>query len=160
MLSGVSPYLSGVKSTREIAAAGARFRAGRGRFRAGAWCAVFGALAGCKENLSPHSLGVLGPDTSGPLVQLAPAHDTAVDSIGTLLVHVGASDPSGVKQVVFSLLPPKYTISPLAPNDTTFDVYFPIALALYKHTTFKYFVRSSDYLDHETVTDTVTVTVR
>ena len=117
------------------------------------------AFAGCKENLSARNLG-LGPDTSGPLVQLRPARDTMVDSVGTLLVGVSASDRSGVGMVLFNILPAKYAIDPLAPNDTVFDGLFQITLSLYKHSTFKYWVLARDILDHETVTDTVTVTVR
>ncbi|MFI5207787.1 MAG: hypothetical protein ACHQX4_07185 [Gemmatimonadales bacterium] len=117
------------------------------------------ALAGCKENLSVPHLG-LGPDTSGPLVVLHPGHDTLVDSVGTLLVGVDASDPLGVGTVQFNILPAHYAIDPLAPNDTLFDGSFPITLAGYKHTAFKYWVLARDVLDHETVTDTVTVTVR
>jgi hypothetical protein len=111
------------------------------------------------ENLSAPNLG-LGPDTSGPLVLLSPGHDTLVDSIGTLLVGVDASDRSGVGMVLFNMQPAHYAIDPLAPNDTVFDGFFPITLAGYKHTTFKYWVLARDVLDHETVTDTVTVTVR
>jgi hypothetical protein len=116
-------------------------------------------LVACKENLSAPSLGV-GPDTTGPLVQLHPAHDTLVDSTGTLLIRVGASDQSGVGLVFFNIEPQKFVIDPLAPNDTVFDGFFPVTLGSYKHTTFKYWVVARDILDHETVTDTVTVTVR
>lgn len=141
------------------AAAWALFRAGRGRFHVAVLCACALSFAGCKENLSAPNLGV-GPDTSGPLVQLHPAQDTLVDSIGTLLVRVGASDRLGVGMVLFNILPMHYVIDPLAPNDTVFDGFFPITLGTYKHSTFKYWVVARDILDHETVTDTVTVTVR
>jgi hypothetical protein len=105
-----------VKYGHESAAARVRFRAGRGRFRFAVFCCSALAFAGCKENLSAPILG-LGPDTSGPLVQLYPAHDTVVDSVGTMLIRVGPSDRSGVAMVLFNI-------------------------------------------DHETVTDTVAVTVR
>ncbi len=117
------------------------------------------AFGGCKENLSAPNLG-LGPDTSGPLVLLHPAHDTVVDSSGTLLVQVGASDRSGVAMVLFNILPARYAIDPLGPNDTVFTGLFPITLGNYRHSTFRYWVVARDILDHETVTDTVTVTVR
>ena len=141
------------------AAVRVRFRAGRGRLRVAIFCCALLALAGCKENLSAPHLG-LGPDTSGPLVVLHPGHDTLVDSVGTLLVGVDASDRLGVGTVLFNILPAHYAIDPLAPNDTVFDGSFPITLAGYKHSTFKYWVLARDILDHETVTDTVTVTVR
>jgi hypothetical protein len=41
-----------------------------------------------------------------------------------------------------------------------FDGFFPITLAGHKHTTFQTCVLARAVLDHETVTDTVTVTVR
>ena len=127
--------------------------------RAVTCCAVSGALAACKENLGAPQMGT-GPDTSGPRVQLSPGRDTVVDSTGTLLVRVGASDPSGVSFVQFVLEPAHYAIDPLGPNDTVFEGFFPITLSGYKHSTFRYFARTRDVLEHETVTDTVAVTVR
>jgi hypothetical protein len=141
------------------AAAWAHFRAGRGRFHIAVFCVCALSFAGCKENLSAPNVGLV-PDTSGPLVQLHPAQDTLVDSSGTLLVRVDASDPLGVGMVLFNIQPMHYVIDPLAPNDTVFDGFFPITLGNYKHSTLKYWVVARDILDHETVTDTVTVTVR
>ena len=148
-----------VKNGHLGAAAWVRFRAGRGRFRFAGLCIATLATVACKENLSAPALGV-GPDTTGPLIQLHPAHDTLVDSTGTLLIRVGASDRSGVGLVFFNIEPAKFIIDPLAPNDTVFDGFFPITLGSYKHASFKYWVVARDILDHETVTDTVTVTVR
>jgi hypothetical protein len=148
-----------VKYGHRGAAVRVRFRAGHGRFRVLVLCVAALAFAGCKENLSAPNLG-LGPDTSGPLVLMHPAHDTLVDSIGTLRVAVDASDRLGVGMVLFNIQPAHYVIDPLSPNDTVFGGLFPIALGGYKHSTFKYWVVARDVLDHETVTDTVTVTVR
>lgn len=122
-------------------------------------CGALALVAACRENLSAPHLG-LGPDTTGPLVQLAPARDTAVDSVGTLLVQVNASDPSGVGMVELFLQPAHFAIDPLAPNDTVFAGLYPITLSGYKHSQFKYWVEVRDLLARETVSDTVTVTVR
>ena len=149
-----------MKKTCRNPAARVRFRAGHGRFRTWVPGLALGALAACKENLSAPPVGSFGPDVSGPLVQLNPARDTVVDSTGTLLVRVDAHDPSGVKNVTFVVIPALSTPQPVQGSDTVLDALFPITLASYKHTSFKYYVRSSDILDHETVTDTVTVTVR
>lgn len=114
---------------------------------------------GCKENLSPPpQMG--GPDTTGPLVRLAPSRDTTVDSVGVLLVNVDVRDPSGVKRLDFLLMPPAFSFPTLAPLDTVTQVVYPVQLSQFKHSVFRFYVRTLDVLDHETVTDTVTVTVR
>ena len=101
-----------------------------------------------------------GTDTSGPLVKLSPAHDTLVDSTGILLVHVGATDPSGIVSMTFTILPTLVTPPTVTGADTTLDALFPVALSGHKHSTFRYFVQAFDILGHETVTDTVAVTVK
>jgi len=132
---------------------------GCGRLRAVAWTASLVALAACKENLS-RPVASFGPDTLGPAVQLHPAHDTLVDSVGTLLVRATVTDPSGVKSLTFVVLPAGSTPPTVMGVDTTIDVFFPVTLSVHKHATFKYYVQAIDILDHETVSDTVTVTVR
>jgi hypothetical protein len=117
-------------------------------------------LAACKENLSPPPPTGLGKDTVGPLVVLAPAHDTTVDSTGTLLVAVNATDQSGIKLVDFLFVPAIQGFGTITPLDTVFAAYYPIHLGNFKHSTFRFFVRTLDVLDHETITDTVVVTVR
>lgn len=116
-------------------------------------------LAGCKENLSPPPVST-GPDTSGPRVQLHPGRDTTTDSTGILLVRVSATDPSGIKLVDIQLLPPTFSFPQQSPLDTEYGAFYSVPLSIYKHSTFKYYVVARDILDHETVTDTVTVTVR
>ena len=137
----------------------ARFGAGRGLFYAMIPGLVLALLAGCKENLNAPPL-VNGADTSGPLVELLPFRDTTVDSTGVLLVSVGVHDPSGIKQVDFFLLPPTFGFQPLTPLDTQLAAGYPVSLGQFKHSTFRYYVRAVDVLDHQTVSDTVTVTVR
>ncbi len=116
-------------------------------------------LPACKDNLSAPPVGT-GPDVSGPVIRLAPAHDTLVDSTGVLFVHLSVSDASGIKNLDFRVIPATSTFGTLMPLDTTFEVSYPVPLAQFKHGTFKYYARGADILDHETVTDTVTVTVR
>lgn len=128
-------------------------------FRALFWAGFLALFTACRENLSTPTVGV-GPDSSGPKIVLAPGHDTVVDSVGVLLVLVAASDPSGVKTIDLKLLPAKAIYDPLNGLDTTISALYPIALATFKHGTFRYFATSQDILDHVTVTDTVTVTVR
>jgi len=117
------------------------------------------ALTACKENLSSPPTGG-GPDTTGPAVRLAPGTDTTVDSVGVLLVSVLASAPSGIKTVDFTLLPGTFAFPTQSPLDTVFGAFYSVPLGTFKHSTFKYFVQATDILDHETVTDTVTVTVK
>lgn len=117
-------------------------------------------LAACKENLSPPPVTGLGKDTVGPAVQLSPAHDTTVDSTGTMLIAVNATDPSGIKQVDFLLVPPSFGFPTQAPLDTVYAALYPMPLGNFKHSSFRFFVRMTDVLDHETITDTVLVTVR
>lgn len=117
-------------------------------------------LAACKENLSPPPVTGLGKDTVGPAIVLRPAHDTTVDSTGTLLIAVNATDQSGIKQVEFLLVPPSFGFPTQSPLDTVYASFYPIQLAGFKHSTFRFYVRSTDVLDHETITDTVVVTVR
>ncbi len=119
---------------------------------------LFG-LSGCKENLSAPPTGN-GPDNAGPSMLHFPAKDTLADSTGTLLVRVQALDPSGIKSVDFFVLPAKSTYPTQVPLDTAFDAFYTIALNNYKHGTLRFYAVSRDILDHETVTDTVTVTVK
>ena len=120
---------------------------------------LFLALFGCKENLSVPLTGT-GPDTAGPAIRVSPAHDTLADSVGVLLVKLQASDPSGIKTLEFQLLPPTASFGVLQPNDTAVAVSYSVPLATFKHASFRFYARGTDFLDHETVTDTVTVTVR
>ena len=117
-------------------------------------------LAACKENLSPPPPAGLGKDTVGPAVFLAPAHDTTVDSTGTLLVAVNITDQSGIKQVDFELVPSLFGFPTQTPLDTVYASYYPLHLGNFKHSQFRFYVRTTDVLDHETITDTVLVTVR
>ena len=137
-----------------------RNRAGSGRFLTILVALAALGLPACRENLSPPGAGGSGPDTSGPLVRLSPSADTIVDSVGVLQVLVNASDVSGIKSLDFEIEPPSFAYPTQAPLDTVFGASFTVPLAIYKHTTFRYFVRATDVLDHETVTGRVTVTVR
>jgi hypothetical protein len=132
---------------------------GRGRFLTlgSALLVVFSAA--CKENLSPPPI-ITGPDSTGPRVQLRPGKDTLVDSTGILLVAVNAEDPSGIKSVDMQILPATFGFPVQSPLDTTFGAFYSVPLGAHKHSVFRYFVRATDILDHETVTDTVTVTVK
>ena len=125
-----------------------------------AWiAALLLGLGACRENLSAPPL-VGGPDTTGPVLQLSPAHDTLADSVGILLVHLTAHDASGIKSVDLLLLPATSSFSTLTPLDTVVDTFYPVPLGGSKHSSLRFYARSRDVLDHETVTDTVTVTVR
>jgi hypothetical protein len=117
-------------------------------------------LAACKENLSPPPVTGLGKDTVGPAVVLSPSHDTTVDSVGILLIAVNASDQSGIKLVDFLLVPPSFGFPTQAPLDTVYASFYPVQLGNFKHSSFRFYVRSTDVLDHVTITDTVLVTVR
>jgi hypothetical protein len=124
--------------------------------------AVFGCFLGlpaCKDNLSTPPTGNTA-DTTGPLMVLSPGQDTLADSVGVLSVRLTASDVSGIKKVDFFVLPASSTFGTLTPLDTVFNVFYNIPLGLYKHGSFRFYARSTDILDHETVTDTVTVTVK
>jgi hypothetical protein len=121
--------------------------------------ALTGLFGACRENLSTPPTST-GQDTAGPAVQFAPARDTLADSTGILLVRLTASDPSGIKSVDFFVLPATSSFATLMPLDTVFDTFYSVPLASHKHGTFRFYARATDILDHETVTDTVTVTVR
>ena len=137
----------------------ARFRAGRGRFLAASLGLSAVAAGGCKENLSAPQQGT-DVDTLGPLVQLSPGSDTTVDSTGVLLVRVLVRDPSGVKDLDFVVAPATFGFPTQTPNDTSAVLIYPLQLGQFKHSTFRFYVRARDVLDYETVTDSVTVTVR
>jgi hypothetical protein len=116
-------------------------------------------LGACRENLSPPVEG-LGPDTQGPVVTLRPATDTTVTAAGVLNVSVSARDRSPIVLLDFILIGATFGFSPIAPNDTVVDVNYPVPLAGLGGRSFAYRVRARDVLNHETVTGTVTVTVR
>ena len=132
----------------------------RGQFRAVFLLFFAAVLPACKENLSPRRTGLIGPDTSAPSVRLFPASDTLVDSVGVLAVHVQVGDPSIIKHLEFIITPPTFSFAPLVPGDTAFDAFFPIPLALFKHSSFTFSVVAIDGLDHQAATPPVTVTVR
>ena len=135
------------------------FRASSRGLAAGAFLALVAGAAGCRENLS-RPTGGNGSDSTGPVIRLSPAQDTLADSTGLLLVQLTASDESGIKKVDFFVLPALSSYGTLTPLDTSFSVFYSVPLATYKHGTLRFFARSLDLLDHETVTDTVTVTVK
>lgn len=136
-----------------------RKRTGRGLFRASLALLLAAAAAGCKENFSVPPPGE-GPDVTGPLLAVRPARDTTVDSLGTLTVRVAASDRSNIKELGVVLIGASFVLNPVNPADTVALAEFPIALGPLKHSQFRYYARAKDILDHETVTDSVTVTVR
>ncbi len=149
-----------------------RKSAGRGLFRA-RFRGRFGVLSGglgvallaglgqaCSDAPTTYGAGALGPDTSPPVVQLAPSHDTTVDSTGVLGISVFAHDQSWVTSVQLVLVGGAFTYPPSRPDTTDADVGFTIALANFKHSQFRWFVRATDILNYTTVTDTVTVSVR
>ena len=115
--------------------------------------------AACKDNLSTPPTGI-GADLTGPAIHLTPAQDTLADSTGVLLVRLNASDISGIKRVDFFVLPASASFGTLTPLDTAFNAFYSVPLAKYKHGSFRFYARAADLLDHETVTDTVTVTVK
>lgn len=116
-------------------------------------------LVACKEAKSPAGPDYLGPDLVGPDLFVTPGADTTVDSVGTLPIVVTAWDPSAIKSLRLDLFGINAAFLPLVPNDTLYTAVFPIALGSFRRTSFRFVVRASDVLDHETVTDTVTVTV-
>jgi hypothetical protein len=122
--------------------------------------ALLAVSAACRENLSEPPSGGSGPDRDGPAVQLFPGRDTTVDSLGVLTVRALIRDRTAIGRVAFQVLDLPFGFNPVTINDTLADLYYAFALGQFKHRTFRYFVRTTDILDHETVTDTVTVTVR
>lgn len=94
------------------------------------------------------------------MVRLWPGRDTTVDSVGVLTVRAQVQDRSPIGYVAFQALDVPVGFLPVTPDDTLADLYYLFALGQFKHRTFRYYVRATDILDHETVTDTVTVTVR
>lgn len=120
---------------------------------------LLAVLPGCKENLSV-PITPRGPDTAGPVMRLAPAHDTTADSTGVLVVYLDANDVSGIKSLDLFLLPGTLSFLTVTPDTISASVGYPIPLGAFKHGTFRYYARGLDILNHETVTDTVTVTVR
>jgi len=117
------------------------------------------AAAGCRENLSTLPSGV-GPGTLAPALSVSPERDTTVDSTGVLRVRVQVDDRVRLRLVSLQVLDATFTFSPVAPFDTTLDAAFSFPLDRFKHSSFRYYARASNILDHETVSDTVTVTVR
>lgn len=95
-----------------------------------------------------------------PLVLLVPSRDTTVDSVGVLQIRVTAVDQSRIKRIEFYLVGGLSGFPPVAGDSSVFSVSFPINLSQYKHGSFGFYVRARDILDLETVTPTVTVTVR
>jgi hypothetical protein len=83
-----------------------------------------------------------------------------VDSIGVLTVRTLIQDRSAIGSVALQVLGLQFGFGPVVVGDTLAELYYSFALGQFKHRTFQYYVQARDILDHETVTDTVTVTVR
>jgi hypothetical protein len=73
---------------------------------------------------------------------------------------VAASDRSNIKELGVVLIGASFVLDAVNPSDTVAFAQFPIALGTLKHSRFRYYARAKDILDYETVTDSVTVTVR
>ncbi len=116
-------------------------------------------VAGCRENLSAPS-GGRGPDVEGPVITLRPGQDTLVDSTGVLNIVVGVTDRSLIATIDLRLVGGQFGFNPVMPGDSVANVVYPIALSPYSGSSFAYSVRAVDVLNYETVTDTVTVTVK
>ncbi len=127
---------------------------------------VFGVAAlgllgqGCKEATTPFVAPQLGPDSAPPVVQLSPAHDTTVDSTGVLPITVYAHDQSWVTSMQLVIINGPVVYPAISPDTTDALEGFSIGLSTFKHTQFRWFVIASDILNHRTVSDTVTVSVR
>jgi hypothetical protein len=115
---------------------------------------------GCKEARTPTGPGGSGPDVTGPSLVIRPGQDTTVDSTGTLNIRVIAADRSRIRELDLFLIGGAFGFPTLTPNDTVADVIYPVALQPYAGGSFQFYARAVDILDHETVSDTVTVTVR
>jgi hypothetical protein len=121
-----------------------------------------GALAACLEADQRNPTGPLpqGPDREGPSLLVSPGSDTTVDSTGTLGILVEAKDRTAVGMIELVLIGTPFAFNPVATLDTSVTVIFPVPLEPMKHSTFAFFARARDVLDFETVSDSVTVTVR
>ena len=120
---------------------------------------LWALLAGCKENLSAPTPGG-GPDVEGPEVSFVPAQDTLVDSTGVLSIVVRVVDRSRIAEISLRLVGTPFAFAPIAPESTVALIVYLIALEPQRGSRFSYSVRAVDVLNHETVTDTVTVTVK
>jgi hypothetical protein len=83
-----------------------------------------------------------------------------VDPVGSLNIRVIVADRSVIKSLDLILIGGAFGFPTITPNDTILDVFFPVPLQPYSGGSFQYYARAVDILDFETVTDTVTVTVR
>ena len=140
------------------------FRARSGGVRGAVLAAVAGAtaqlLGGC-EAASTQLVGpVTGPDSSPPAVQLLPAHDTTVDSTGTLLITVAVHDQSWIRSVQGVIVGSGFSWPVEQPDTTDVLTAFAVPLAQFRHSTFRFFVRAVDVLGHAGVSDTLAVSVR
>ncbi len=130
--------------------------------RAGAVGGLAAALsgAGCEAARTPFLSAPSGPDTTAPVLRLTPGHDTTADATGTLLLTVNAHDTHWVTRLDLVVLDGTFGFSPIMPDTTDVTVSYPIALAGLGNTSFRWFVRATDILNHQSVSDTVTVSVR
>lgn len=118
---------------------------------------LVGAQTGCRENLS-ELLSPL-PDTSGPTVLLAPGRDTTVTG-STLGIVVTARDRSRVQSLWLYVVGGSFGYPPVHGSDTVLTAGFPVPLSGFRGGSFGFYARATDVLGNETVTSTVTVTVR
>ncbi len=136
-------------------------RAGFGGRVTGVGALAAGLLAaGCKDARTPFLSAPVGPDTAPPVLQLLPAHDTTADASGTLLLTVTAHSSHWVTRLDMVVLDGTFGFPPITPDTTDVTVSYPVGLAGLSHTSFRWYVRATDILNRQAVSDTLTVSVR
>lgn len=95
-----------------------------------------------------------------PLLELSPSKDTAVDSVGVLLIAVVAHDASRIDSVTILSQDAPSAFPAVYPQDTAALVFWTVALAGLHHQAFTFQVAAGDVLGHATVTPAIKVTPR
>lgn len=154
--------LPGVIGPRQHTALAVR-HGGRWRGRALAGLGLLAALgwaaAGCREAVTQPNT-TKGPGRGAPLITLAPAQDTTVDSIGTLGIDVRVHDQAYIDSVAIVFVGASQAYPTAFPNDTVFHVIIPVALAPLKHKTWSFSVSAANILGLDTTTSSVNVRER
>lgn len=134
-------------------------RSGRALAGLGLLAALGGTAAGCREAVTQPN-ATQGPGGGAPLIVVNPAHDTTVDSVGTLNVVITVHDPAYIDSVAIIFVGASQAYPAALPADTVFATIIPVALAPLKHRTFSYSVTAANILGEDTTTSSVNVRVR
>ncbi len=110
---------------------------------------------------APSEPNILRNGSAGaPVIEIDPAQDTTVDSLGTLQIDISVHDPAYIDSVAVIFQGASQAYPTSFPKDTLYRAIITVTLGPLKHTTFSFAVNASNILGKDTTTSSVNVRVQ